>query len=49
MVETRFLEPVQPCKNQGQNGQEIKFKNQFCEIEIFKNQVQIDKGSVYQY
>ena len=32
------------CKNQVQNRQKIKFKNQFREIEILKNQVQIDKG-----
>ena len=34
------------CKNQVQNRQEIKFKNQFREIEILKNQVQIDRGNV---
>ena len=35
------------CKNQVRNRQKIKFKNQFREIEILKNQVQIDKGIVY--
>ena len=34
------------CKNQVRNRQKIKFKNQFREIEIFKNEVQIDKGLV---
>ena len=32
------------CNNQIQNRQKIKFKNHFCEIDILKNQVQIDKG-----
>ena len=32
------------CKNQVRKRQKIKFKNQFREIEILKNQVQIDKG-----
>ena len=31
------------CKNQVRNRQKIKFKNQFREIEILKNQLQIDK------
>ena len=34
------------CKNPVQNRQKIKLKNQFREIEISKNQVQIDKGKV---
>ena len=34
------------CKNQVGNRQKIKLKNQLCEIEILKNQVQIDKGKV---
>ena len=34
------------CKNQVQNRQKIKFRNQFREIEILKNQVQIDKGCI---
>ena len=34
------------CKNQVWNRQKIKFKNQFYEVEILKNQVQIDKGLV---
>ena len=33
-------------KNQVRNIQEIKFKNQFRETGIFKNQVQIDKGKI---
>ena len=36
------------CKNQVRNRQKIKFKNQFREIEILKNQVQIDKGPIGQ-
>ena len=32
------------CKNQVPNRQKIKLKNQVCEIKIFKNQVQIDRG-----
>ena len=31
-------------KNQVRNRQKIKLNNQFCEIKIFKYQVQIDKG-----
>ena len=31
------------CKNQVRNRRKIKFKNKFCEIEILKNKVQIDK------
>ena len=31
-------------KNQVRNRQKIKIKNQFREIEILKDQVQIDKG-----
>ena len=33
-------------KNQVRNRQGIKFKNQFRETGIFKNQVQIDKGKI---
>ena len=32
-----------PCKNPVQNRQKIKFKNQFREIEISKNRLQIDR------
>ena len=28
------------------SSSKIKFKNQFCEIEILRNQVQIDRGTV---
>jgi hypothetical protein len=31
------------CKNLVQNIQKIKFRNQFCKIEILKIQVQIDR------
>ena len=34
------------CKNQVANRQKIKFKNQLREIEILRNQVQIDRGSI---
>ena len=34
------------CKNQIGNRQKIKLKNQFHEIEILKNQVQVDKRIV---
>ena len=38
------------CKNQVRDRQKIKFKNQSLEIEILKNQVQIDKGiDIYKF
>ena len=36
-------------KSQVSNRQKIKLKNQFHEIEILKNQVQIDRGSDQNY
>ena len=49
LFQTLFLLPLY-CKNQVPNRQKIKFKikfkNPFCEIEILKNQVQIDRGTV---
>ena len=41
---TWFLQAMYTgSKNQVWNRQKIKFKNQFREIEIFKNQVEIDR------
>jgi hypothetical protein len=42
-ISNLFFTACVACKNQVQNRQKIKLKNQFRELEILKNQVQIHR------